>query len=181
MQWRLITPGVVLVVGCGVPTTVGYIQSAEENQAAHTADVRGAEHLQLARELPANPPDVAVALTEFIGDGGPSADGFACLMFSPTAADELAAALDTASCPAAIQALHNQVSDPGTYINAVTIPPDIWSTSGDTGSLNGCAVTWTGLLVQEPPTRPGPLPGHLTLSRQDGKGWLITGYQGCWG
>jgi hypothetical protein len=179
MQWRLVAPGVALLVGCGIPTAVGHIHVAEQNQTAHTADVHAAEHLQLAQELPANPPDVAVALTEFIGEGGPTADAFACLMFSPVAADQLAATMDAIGCPAAIQALHNQVSDRGTYINAVTIPPDIWSTTGDTGSLNGCAVTWNGLLIEEPATLPGPLPGHLTLTRQDGKGWLITGYQRC--
>jgi hypothetical protein len=179
MQWRLVAPGVALVVGCGVPTAVGYIHVAEQTQAAHTADMRSAEQLQLARQLPENPPDVAVALTEFIGEGGPNADAFACLMFSPTAADQLATTVDAASCPAAIQTLHDQVSDRSTYINAVTIPPDTWSTTGDTGTVNGCAVTWTGLFTEEPATPPGPLIGHLILTRQDDKGWLITSYHGC--
>lgn len=179
MQWRLVAPGVALLVGCGIPSAVGHIQVAEQDKAAHTADVHAAEHLQLAQELPANPPEVAVALAEFIGEGGPTADGFACLMFSPAAADQLDSTVDVVNCPAAIQALHDQVSDRGTYINAVTIPPDIWSTTGDAGSINGCAVTWNGLLGEEPATRPGPVLGHLTLTRQDGKGWLITAYQQC--
>jgi hypothetical protein len=179
MQWRLIAPGVVLVVGCGIPTTVGYIQVADQAQAAHAADVRSAEQLQLARQLPASPPDVAVALTEFIGEGGPNPDAVACLLFSTAAAGQLAATMDAASCPAAIQSLHDQVSDRGTYINGVIIPADTWTTTGDIGSLNGCALTWNGLLVEEPATRPGPLLGHLTLARQDSMGWLITGYQGC--
>lgn len=179
MQWRLITPGVVLVVGCGIPTAAGYIQVSDQNRVAHAADVRGAEQLQLARELPASPPDVAVALTEFIGEGGPNPDVVACVLFSTTAAGQLAASLDAANCPTAIQAMHDQVADRGTYINGVTIPADTWSATGDVGSLNGCAVTWNGLLVEEPATRPGPLLGHLALTRQDGMGWLITGYQGC--
>jgi hypothetical protein len=179
MQWRLITPGVMLVVGCGIPTAVSYIHSAEQHQAAHAADARIAEQLQLARELPGNPPDVVVALTEFIGEGGQDADATACLMFSPIAANQLAATQNTTSCPTAIQALHDQVTDPGTYINAVTIPADTWSTTGNIGSIDGCAVTWNGLFVEEPLTSPGPRPGHLTLTRQDSMGWLITGYQGC--
>jgi hypothetical protein len=179
VQWRLVAPGMVLVVGCGTPITASYIQAAVEDQAAHIADVRGTEHLQLARELPANPPDVVVALTEFIGEGGPSADAVACLMFSPAAADQLDARMDVASCPAVIEALHGQVTDRGAYINAVTVPADSWSTNGDTGTINGCEVTWNGLLVTEPLTPPGPFVGDLTLTRQDGKGWLITGDQGC--
>jgi hypothetical protein len=179
MQWRLIAPGVVLVVGCGIPTAVGYAQAAAQQEAAHMADARSAEHLQLAQELPANPPDVVTALTEFIGEGGPSADAFACLMFSPSAADQLAATTDVASCPAAIEALHAQVTDRGTYINAVTVPSDAWSANGDAATVNGCAVNWAGLFSDAPPTPPGPLPGRLTMTRQDGKGWLITGYQEC--
>jgi hypothetical protein len=179
MQWRLITPGLVLVVACGLPTAAGYIQTAEQNQAAHAADVRTEEQLQLARELPASPPDVAVALTEFIGEGGQNADVVACLMFSPAAAGQFAATTGTLSCPTAIEALHTQVTDTGTYINAVTVPPDAWSASGDTAIVNGCAVNWAGLFNEAPPTLPGPLPGRLTMIRQDGKGWLITGYQRC--
>ena len=179
MQWRLITPGLVLVVGCGIPTAVSYIHNAEQQQAARADDARIAEQLQFARELPANPPDVAVALTKFIGIGGQDADTTACLMFSPTAANQLAASQNTTSCPAAIQALHDQVTDPATYINSVTVSPDLWSTTGDTGNVNGCAVTWNDLFIEEPLTPPGPQPGHLTLTRQDSMGWLITGYRRC--
>jgi hypothetical protein len=179
MQWRLIASGVVLVMSCGTPLAVSYVQAAVQGQATHVADARATEHLQLARELPANPPDVVVALTEFIGEGGPDADAVACLMFSPAAAGQLDARTDATSCPAAIEALHGQVTDPGTYINAVTVPADSWSTNGDTGTINGCAVAWNGLLETEPPAPPGPLVGQLTLARQDGKGWLITGDQSC--
>jgi len=180
MQWRPISTGAVLVMGCGIPTAAGYIQAAEQ-QAAHTADVLSTEQLQPARELPTNPPDVAVALTEFIGEDGPNSVAQARLMFSPTAAVQLTTAVwGTTDCPAAIQALHDQMLDPSTYINAVTIPPNTWSTNGDNAAVNGCAVTWNDLLTDEPPpTPPGPLPGRLTLTRRDGKGWLITGYQAC--
>jgi hypothetical protein len=179
MQWRLITPGVVLVLACGIPTVTADIQAADLRQAAHAADVRTEEQLQLARELPANPPDVAVALVQFIGMGGPDADMFACLLFSPAASAELATATHASNCPAAIETLHSHVVDHGTYINAVTMPADTWSSTGDTATVNGCAATWTGLLIDAPPTPPGPLPGHLTLTRQDDKGWLITNYHGC--
>jgi hypothetical protein len=179
MQWRLVTPGVVLVLACGIPTLTADIRAADLSEAAHAADVRIEEQLQLARELPANPPDVAVALVQFIGDGGPDADTFACLLFSPAATTQLATETHATSCPAAIEDLHSRVADRGTYVNAMTVPADTWSSTGDTATVNGCAVTWTGLFIDAPPTPPGPLPGHLTLTRQDDKGWLITDYHRC--
>jgi hypothetical protein len=179
MQWRLIAPGLILVVGCGVPTTAGYIHVAEQHQTAHAADMRTDEHLQLARELPANPPDVAVALVEFIGEGGQNADALACLMFSASAADQLAATVGVTSCSTAIEALHDDVSDQSTYINSAIVPPGTWSSSGNAAVVNGCAINWDGLLADEPPSTPGPLPGSLTLTRQDDKGWLITAYRPC--
>jgi hypothetical protein len=179
VQWRLFTPGVVLVLGCGIPTLVGDVQVAQQQQAAHAADVRTEEQLQLARELPASPPEVAVALTEFIGEGGPNADTLACLLFSPTAAGQLVATTSVSRCPTAIEALHAEVTDRGTYINSVTVPAGAWSATGDTATVNGCALNWAGLLDDPPPTPPGPPLGRLTLTRQDDKGWLITNYQQC--
>jgi len=85
-----------------------------------------------------------------------------------------------ANCQAAIEVLHRQATDPNTYISALTVPPDSWSASGDTATLNRCAVTWDDVLFGNPSaTLPGLRPGRLTLTRLDGNGWLITSYQAC--
>lgn len=179
MQWRLVAPGVVLVIGCGIPTAVSYSQTAAQHQAQHIADVREDQHLQLARELPATPPDVLVALVEFIGEGGATPDTLACLMFSPTAAVQFAASAGATSCPGAVEVLHSRVTDRGGYINAVALSPRVWSVSGDTATVDGCETTWSNLPDGASRAAPGPLPGHLTLVRQDSQGWLITDYEGC--
>lgn len=179
MQWRLVAPGVVLVIGCGIPTAVGYSHTAAQHQAQHAADVHADQHLQLARELPATPLDVLVALVEFVGEGGSTPDTLACLMFSPTAAVQFAASAGAISCPTAVEVLHSRVTDRGEYINAVAVPPRAWSASGDTATVNGCDTTWNNLPDSAALRAPGPLPGHLTLTRQDSQGWLITDYQGC--
>lgn len=179
MQWHLVIPGVILLIGCGTPTVVGYLQTAAQQQAQHAADVRTNRQLQLARELPATPPDVLVALVEFVGEGGPTADSLACLMFSPAAAAQFAASVDGRDCSSAIEALHDQVSDRGTYVNAVIVPPEAWSVSGGTATVDGCAAKWSGLLDTTPTQMPGPVPGWLALTRQEGQGWLITDYRPC--
>jgi hypothetical protein len=179
MQWRLIAPGAVLVLGCGIPAAVGHLQANAQDQAARAVDVRIDQHLQLARELPANPPDVLVALVEDIGEGGQNPDTAACLLFSPGAAAQLDASVGTTSCPTAVQALHDEVSDEGRYINDVGVPANAWSSNVDTAMVDGCAANWQGVLDSAPATPPGPWPGHLVLTRQDERGWWITGYRAC--
>jgi hypothetical protein len=177
MQRRLATLGVILVVGCGLPLTIGQIQADAQQQAQHEADMASADQLQLSRELPSNPPDAVWALVKLIGE---DSSDMACLMFSATAKTQLAATVGETSCPTAIDALSGQVTDPNTYTTALTVPQDTWSANGDTATVNGCAATWDNVLFGSPPTTPpGPLPGRLTLTRLDNQGWLITNYQAC--
>ena len=167
----------MLVVGCGLPLTFGQIQADAQQQAQYEADIASANQLQLSRELPPSPPDVVWALVKLVGE---DSSDMACLMFSATAKAQLAAAVDVTSCPAAIDALHQRVTDPNTYLSALTVPQDSWSANGDTATANGCGVTWDNVLFGSPPTDPpGPLPGRLSLTRLDNQGWLITTYQAC--
>jgi hypothetical protein len=172
-------PGLLLVFGCGAPIAVGHVQAASQLRVQHVTDVRIDQQLQRARELPASPPDVVVALVEFIGEGGIDATRAACLMFSSAATAELISALNANSCPTAIGYLHSEVTDPGRYINAITVPPTAWQANADSATVDGCGVNWDGLLNSAPPIRPGPFPGRLMLARQNNWGWLITAYQAC--
>ena len=177
MQRRLVTLGVMLVVGCGLPLAIGQIHADAQQQAQYEADMASTAQFQLSRELPATPPDVVWALVKLIGE---DSSDMACLMFSATAKTQLAATVGKTSCPTAIDTLSGRVNDPNTYLSALTVPPDSWSATGDTATVNGCAVTWDNVLFGSPPTTPpGPLPGRLTLTRLDNQGWQITRYQVC--
>ena len=142
-----------------------------------------AEHLQLARELPGNPPDVAGAFVDLLAEGGPVAAQEGCLLFDSAAAAQFAAAQHTSTCIAAMDNLHHQVSDPADYANNLTVPDTAWTQLGTTATLNGCALDWSSPLSDTtsdtPSPAPGPLPGLWTLSQLDGEGWQITHYQSC--
>lgn len=177
MQWRLVASGVVLVVGCGTPIAVSQVQTEIHYQAQQAADFADANQLSLARDLPASPPDVVWALVKLIDDNAPDD---ACRLFTTIAITQLDATLHATTCAAAIGILNQQVTDPGTYINALTVPPGSWSINGDIAFINGCAATWDDVLFGDPPTTPpGPLPGRLDLTRVDNYGWQITHYQPC--
>lgn len=179
MHHRMLAAGLLLTLGCGTPTALAMIGQDRAQQAQQHADAAEGDRLQLARELPASPPDVVVAFVDLVAEGGQPAALQACLLFTDQAAAQLAAAAGTPDCPTAIQRLHGQVSDPATYAE-VTVPDTAWTRLGETATVNGCAVTWSIGLAQATPTPPpGPLPGQWSLTRLDGRGWQITTYQLC--
>ena len=121
--------------------------------------------------------DAAAAAPD--GTAARDSTAVACLLFSPAAADQFAVATAASSCPTAVEALHDQVTDQGRYLNNIDVPASAWSDDAETAEVDGCAVDWQGVLDSTPATPPGPLPGHLTLTRQDDDGWLITVYRRC--
>lgn len=183
MHQRMFAAGLALVIGCMTPIVVDSVAQGAAEQAQRRADNQQAERLQLARELPANPPDVAGAFVDLLAEGGPVAAQQGCLLFSATAAAQFAAAHDAPTCLAAMSHLHGLVTDPATYANSLTVPDTAWTQLGTTATLNGCALDWSGPFSELPSDTanpaPGPLPGLWTLSRLDGDGWQITQYESC--
>ena len=43
--------------------------------------------------------------------------------------------------------LHGLVTDPTAYANNLSVPDTAWSQIGTTATLNGCALSWSGLLA----------------------------------
>jgi guanyl-specific ribonuclease Sa len=92
MHQRMFTAGLALAIGCATPTVIQAAHQAATAQAQRQADDQSRERLQLARELPANPPDAAGAFVDLLAQGGPFASQQACLLFSDSAAAQFAAA-----------------------------------------------------------------------------------------
>jgi hypothetical protein len=162
-----------------MPIVIDGVHEGQAEQAQHQADDQLTEQLQLARELPADPPDVAGAFVELLAEGGANASQEGCLLFSSTAAAQFAAVNHAPSCVAAMQHLHGLVTDPGVYVNDLSVPDTTWTQMGTTATVNGCAVNWSGPLSEGPSAAPGPLPGLWTLTQLDGQGWQITFYEPC--
>lgn len=181
MHQRMFAAGLAAVIGCATPLVIGTVEQGTAAQAQRRADNRQAEQLQLARELPANPPDVAGSFVDLLAEGGPVAAQESCLLFDSMAAAQFAAAQHAATCIAAMGQLRGLVSDPARYANDLTVPETAWTQLGTTATLNGCALDWSGLLsdASDTDSPPGPLPGLWTLSQLDGEGWQITRYQPC--
>lgn len=179
MHAKLFVAGLTLLIGCATPTVVGDIGHAAAVQAERDADARAADQLTLARELPATPPDVAAAFVTLLAEDGTDAAREGCLLFSDLAAVQFAITHHAVTCIAAMTALHGQVSDPSTYVDDLTVPTTAWTQAGDTATLNGCALSWSGLFTDTPVVAPGPPLGLVTLVRLDGEGWQITSYQPC--
>lgn len=183
MHHRIFTTGLALVIGCATPIAIDTVQQGAAEQAQRQADDQQAEGLQLARELPANPPDVAGAFVDLLAEGGPDAAQEGCMLFDSTAAAQFAAAQHAPTCIAAMNHLRGLVTDPAAYANNLTVPDTAWAQLGTTATLNGCALDWSGPLSDTtsdtPSPLPGPLPGLWTLSQLDGEGWQITHYRHC--
>jgi hypothetical protein len=180
---RMFAAGLAVVIGCATPTVIDAAAQGAAAQARSQADDQSREQLQLARELPANPPDVAGAFVDLLAEGGPFAAYQGCLLFDNAAAAQFAAAQHATDCIAAMTDLHRLVSDPAAYINDLTVPDAAWTQFGTTATLNGCALDWSGPLSDRasdtPSPAPGPLPGLWTLTQLDGEGWQITRYEPC--
>jgi hypothetical protein len=133
-------------------------------------------HLQ--PERPATPTDLVVTLQQHIADG--IDDGATCLMFSPEAGAQFAAALHAPGCAMAYYYLHGQRNYAMRLDNDVTVPDWTISVHGSTATANACVLQWKNdswdNLAGYPD--PGPALGHLTLARAGG-GWMIVGYQSC--
>jgi hypothetical protein len=182
VRHRMVATGLALIIGCVTPLGIDAAQQNARAQAQRHADDETAEQLQLARELPANPPDVAGAFVDLLAEGGPFAAQQGCLLFDSSAAAQFAAAHNASTCMTAMGQLHGLVTDPATYANNLTVPDTAWSQLGTTATLNGCALDWSGPLSDTSGAGspvPGPLPGLWALSQLDGEGWQITQYRPC--
>jgi hypothetical protein len=179
MHAKLFAAGLVLVVGCGTPTLLRDVHQADVRQAQQEAAARSADQLTLAHELPDTPPDVEATLVHLVADGSPTGAAEACLLFTAAAAQQFAVTNGQHTCLAAMRQLHNQVSDPDTYANDLTVPASAWTQVGGTATVNGCAATWSDLFTETPLRPPGPRPGLMILNRLDGYGWQITSYEPC--
>jgi hypothetical protein len=183
MHQRMFATGLAVVIGCATPTVIDAAHQGTAAQAQRQADDQSREQLQLARELPANPPDIAGAFVDLLAQGGPFAAQQGCLLFSSSAAAQFAAAHHAPTCLAAMTQLHGLVTDPVAYANNLTVPDTAWTQLGTTATLNGCALDWSGplsdLTSDTSSPAPGPLPGLWTLTQLDGEGWQITRYESC--
>jgi hypothetical protein len=183
MHQRMFAAGLAVVIGCATPISIDAARQSAAAQAQRQADDQQADELQRAKELPANPPDVAGAFVDLLAEGGPFAAQDGCALFDNTAAAQFAAARHASSCIAAMTQLQGLVTDPATYANDLTVPYTAWAVIGTTATLNGCVLDWSGPLSDPssdvPSLAPGPLPGVWTLSQLDGEGWQITHYQPC--
>lgn len=179
MHIKLFAVGMTLLLGCAVPTVLTDLHHATAARAQQDADTRSADRLTLARELPATPPDVVSALVDLVAEGGATAAEDGCLLFDTPAAVQFAIAYRVRTCQEAMNLLHDQVTDPGTYADDLTVPATAWAQFGATATVNGCAASWSGLFTDTPVTAPGPLPGQMAVRRLDGYGWQITSYEPC--
>lgn len=179
MHGKLFAAGLALLIGCATPTVINDVHHAAAVQAAQEADARTADQLTLAHELPATPPDVAAAFVNLLAEGGTDAATEGCLLFSDQAAAQFAIAHHATTCADAMTTLHRQVTDPETYADDLTVPATAWTQAGETATLNGCMLSWSGLFTDMPVIAPGPLLGVVTLARLDGNGWQIASYQPC--
>jgi hypothetical protein len=184
MEWKLITAGTVLIVCCGAPMVVQRIQADAQAQAAQQRDNQDAAQLQLSKELSYSAPDVVWGLIKETAQyPGPENAVLVCMQFSAPAAVEFAISVTgTSDCIAAVQRWESEIINANAYVTDVNIPQSAWSTNGDAGWLNGCAVDWNPPQLFGDPTPapdPGPRFGHMDLQRLDGHGWLIVGYRPC--
>ena len=182
MHQRMFAAGLAVVIGCATPIVIDVTAQGAAAQAQRQTDDQSREQLQLARELPANPPDVAGAFVDLLAEGGPFAAQQGCLLFNNTAAAQFAAAQHAPTCIAAMTQLHDLVNDPAAYANNFTVPDTAWTQLATTATLNGCALEWSSPLDDTSDTGSaarGPLPGLWTLSQLDGEGWQITQYRSC--
>lgn len=152
--------------------------AADRARAAEWAQTSDRNRAQL---LPGSPARAVRALVEAVAANDP----MACRMFAPPAAEQLAAALGAADCPAALSALHAEVVDPEAYgsPDSVAVRQRL-AADAESGTGDGCSMTWAGLdrvlggpRVAAPP--PGPQLGVLELHRELGQGYRVTGYVPC--
>jgi hypothetical protein len=179
MHPKLFAAGAALLIACGTPTVVDDVHQATAEQAQQQAAAQSADQLTLAHELPGTPPDVAATFVQLLADHSQVAIEDGCLLFTAEAASEFAAANGQPTCMAAMRQLEDQVTDPDTYANDVTVPAAAWAQVGGTATVNGCDLTWAELFTDAPLQAPGPRPGLMILQRLDGAGWQISGYQAC--
>ena len=123
----MLTAGLTFIITCGTLTVVGQVQWDVAAQLARQADARTTEQLQLAREPPSNPPDVAAAFVDLLAEGGATAAQEGCMLFGGSAAVEFAADHDAPNCLTAMIRLQSDVGDPATYANDLSVPETAWS------------------------------------------------------
>lgn len=122
--------------------------------------------------LPSYPPSFPGLLAQAIA----ARNEDVCKYFTPSGAAQLATMVGTRDCPAAIETLSHQVTDPAAYAN----PDGVTMTrNGTTVIVHACALMWNnygnGNIIA------GPQLGHLILSRPETHttGFLIDEVMPC--
>jgi hypothetical protein len=151
---------IVLLATWGVPKLIHHYFGNDDNGTG------GSAALPLPKEqsgvLPGGPHDAVADVYLFVGGNHTTQ---ACLIFSTAAAAKFAAAAGAPNCPAAVTALHGQVTDAAAYeAPQLTQLP---SPQGGEMVISSCEFDVAG----------GPRLGTFTVTQQS-QGWEITDYTG---
>ncbi|MEV6826165.1 hypothetical protein [Amycolatopsis sp. NPDC051102] len=167
--------GVVMVAAGSVMLAVDAAQQQRQTQ----QELDQAHDEAIARTLPHSPASMVNFLAEHIARLKPD-DRLACSVFAPDAQRQFADAWHVPDCPAAIQAMADEVTARGDYVNNLSVPGQATTSNPDgTLSVDACHLDFGGLADDAPHTNPGPQIGVLTLSQQQGQGHLIVSYRRC--
>jgi hypothetical protein len=175
MEWRLIAAGGVLSLVSGGTLAVQHVHTAQHQAQAEQHQAQQDHDYTVRQLLPTSPASALITQHVMISRHD---DTTACLLMSPDARTQFAAAYGAPDCQPAMRQLAAAVTNPARY--QVPHVPDQAIVAGTTvATASGCAVTWTLPSDTTPLPDPGPRLGTLTLTRQGTGGYLITSYKPC--
>lgn len=173
-RWALLAVGMVLflLAGAGwVAETVAGAQRRvavqEQTQAYHRAQL-----------LPRSPRGVLGAVIASVADADPVS---ACVLFTPPAQEQLAAAFAAPDWAGAVLAWNAQVVRPDDYGPSPRLFGDLATVSPDreTATVTGCGLRSSSPIDGAQPDAGPPSPGRMQLRRVLGVGYEITDYRPC--
>jgi hypothetical protein len=173
-QWTAVGLSVALAVTCGLVAWLSLRADEARREAAERAD----HEYRVAEMRPDQPLGMFHLVVKAIHENDPM---LACFVFTPDGEREFAEAAHAEDCPAAIAALHEQITGKG-YGNATVAPDEITHETGSRpATVAGCRMYIVdGPLEYRQP--PGPMLGTFRLAhdpRFPTSGYLITGYTPC--
>jgi len=177
--WRKWVPIIALGLGMVLAFVGGLTWWAGEHDRRADA-ARQAEEVhryQVSKTLPTSGRSAVLSLVEAVAFTVPQKVDGICFVFTPPAAAQFAAAHQAMDCPGAIAQLHQQVRARGDYANDVFIPGAA-DRDDPAHRIDACHLDFGNYLTGATQD-PGPQIGVLTIERQYGNGYLITGYQPC--
>lgn len=173
-QWTAVGLSVTLAATCGL---VAWL-SAREDEAQREAAERADHEFRVAEMRPEQPLAMFHLVVKAIHENDPV---LVCFMFTREGERAFAEAADKTTCPATINALHDQITGKG-YGNATVAPDEITrETDERPATVSGCRMYIVDgpLEYREPP---GPMLGTFRLERDPRfptSGYLITNYTPC--